>query len=163
MLLDLLPACCLEPGRPARLAYLLLVLRSNLWVPGRPATVVGRFWGVWFLDRCGGSPPCPPIALQDERRSAPDAFFADIGHFSLSLSLLSFWPDVRWLRNGALTSRSGAAGRLCALDSGGCFQGRQPLENKGNLILQHSGCEQGFSLNAARSVVFLLLPNYLNS
>lgn len=166
VLLDLLPGCHVEPSRIACLTYLLLIFGSSSWVSGRPWTVVWRFRCVWFLSRCDGSPPCPPITLQDkgwERCSSWVLFFfPDIGHLSLSLSSFALlaicalrggWETMPWPTDLELVGS-------VLLESRGRFQGWQPSENKGNLTLQHSGCKQDFSLNA--SVIFLL-PAKLNS
>lgn len=128
VLLDLLPSCHVEPSRIACLTYLLLIFGSSSWVSGRPWTVVWRFRCVWFLSRCDESPPCPPITLQDkgwERCSSWMLFFSQILVISLFPSLvLHFWHmcSQRWLRNNALTNRSGA-GRLCASGKQGMFPG----------------------------------------
>lgn len=119
---NLSSACGTEPSRLACLVYLLLIFGSSSWVSRRAWTVVWnlavyRFWvgAVEVLHAVSSL-----FRVKDERDSAPRCLFCRCQSL---LSLASGWMcSQRWLRNGALTSRSGA-GRLCASGKQGMFPG----------------------------------------
>lgn len=157
---NLSSACGTEPSRLACLVYLLLIFGSSSWVSRRAWTVVWNLavYGFWV----GAVEVLHAVSslfrVKDERDSAPRCIFCRCqslfpSHLAECV-LRGGWEMVPWPADLEL---AGSA----LLESRGCFQGRRPSENKGNLILQHTGCQQAFGLNAASSVVFLLPAKWL--
>lgn len=93
------------------------------------------------------------LSIKGERDWAPGSFvFAGIDHLS---------PSSSEVAQRCCPEQQGWSWLLWAPGKAEVFPGALAFRKQRNLILQHSGCKQDFTLNAASS--FCSLPSDLNS